>query len=121
MRRELLTAMLFAVLFFTALSIRNLSRVRAHVAKMEVELADTHARARSLEAESDQLRVQLREVEMLYAVFEKADAGDHVVSSDGRIEMFTWRDPTGPLCAHWCAREDPGGPCLPSGPDRCLP
>ena len=90
------------------------------VERQQQDLAEAQAKVHQLHDEADALRIEVREVQMLHVL--DPVMGDHVVSPDGRLEMFTWHVPsTGQLCAHWCARSDPGGPCLTSGPDRCLP
>lgn len=123
-KRFVATVAMFAVTTLAALFVPTaleFHRVSGVVADQQRELVAAHETVRQLSDETEELRGQLRAIRMLYMVEERTDAGDHVVSSDGMIEVFTRRDAGGHLCAHWCMRQDPGGPCLPSGIDRCLP
>ncbi len=79
------------------------------------------AEAASLDRETAALDMQMHGVAMLYQAAASGGADQRVVSPDGSLVMFTWRDAqTHKLCAHWCAVAD-SGECATFGPDRCMP
>ncbi len=121
MNRNLVTAFGVAALILIVLLGERARLLRHRVDEQQAALDATQVEAARLRDEAAQLQDRIRSVRMLYSVEEKTDAGEHVVSPDGQLEMFTRHDAAGHLCAHWCARQDPGGPCLDFGPDRCLP
>ncbi len=89
---------------------------------LQHDLDETRDSLQRLRADTEELRIEVKEVAMLYREPMWTHVGNHTVSANGLLEMFTYRgEQKDQVCAHWCARKEAGGACLTSGSDRCLP
>jgi hypothetical protein len=117
--RQVVLILVAPAVVLLVIDVTRMGSLHAKVEHMGTEERQMHVELDGLNAQIDQLDLQVRGVAMLSAVAD-AGAGQHVVSADAAMEMFTWREQgTGRLCAHWCVRK--AGACEDFGPDRCLP
>jgi hypothetical protein len=85
---------------------------------LQVQTEGLRADVARVNEEANRLSFELR----AFALLRQAKlGGEHTVSDDGRLEMYTWRNSDGQLCAHWCAHIQLSEPCQTLGKDACLP